>query len=456
MLASSTAKINGHYDFFSGLITLDGFSEKQVPLINLALTESPPQCNTPQSIELRDIRALVKHEVTHFLDHLTTIWGREFLYRRNLLMQSLTNDEGDITERLEVYSLNLAELQMHSDLVKIHKNVPFSQCNICRHELTYHERYGPIVIVKFFHDDSLVSDVPLSMLSLLEANAIANEYLTRFDDLANMPQESKDIAEAAVERRLQKILDESELSEYSVLIRLAKMHFTFLDTYHLLRYVNMLVNFSLNAPTFSLSTFSELIRHSFNNKRVGNGIWADMCRGMSRHIIAFKTIMFMHNWINLASVEKRQQLVALMAASPYEAIEMFWSEHSRYYPMRTDLELSLSIQLLKKSGLDEEANVVSQVEEKNQEWLDTRNLRHPRFDDVACLDILLCDDSVVSYPRPIEFDVLSHSYSVIDAYNKVDRLLGDSIEKFHMPLQQASTMLETILAQKDAVQLRKL
>ena len=39
-----------------------------------------------------------------------------------------------------------------------------------------------------------------------------------------------------------------------------------------------------------------------------------------------------------------------------------------------------------------------------------------------------------------------------DIYNEFDNLIADGIKKFHMPLQQASVMLETILTQKEAAQ----
>ena len=364
MIACSTPKIHGHYDFFTGLITLDRFTENELPLIKLALSKLPPALNTPLAIELRNIRALIKHEITHFLDHTTTIWGLEFLYRRSRFFQSLKHAEADTKQCLEVYFLNAAEVQMHDDLVKIHKNLSFNQCDTVKHELVYEKHHGAVVIIKFFHSGSLVCDVPLSMLSLLEANAIANEYLARFDDLVHMNPENKNVAEAAVERRLQKILDEPSLVEYSVLISLAQIHFRFLDTRQLLSYVSMLVNFCLNATIFSMGTVSELIRHSFNNKQIGNGIWADLCRGMSRHVIAFETILFMHAWIELAPAEKRQSLIGIMASNPYQAIEIFWDEQGRYDPMGSEFEISASLGHLKKLNFGEDFSIASQAIKK--------------------------------------------------------------------------------------------
>lgn len=452
MIVCSTPKIDGHYDFFTGLITLDKFSENELSLVNLAISNTPPPLNTEQAINLRNIRALVKHEITHFLDHTTTIWGLEFLYRRRRLVQALRDAGPDVKQRIDVYLLNLAELQMHSHLIKVHKHVSFNQCDTVKHNLLYDKRYGPIIIINFFQGHNLVCDVPLSMLSLLEANAIANEYLARFDDLVCMDIENKSIAEAVVERRLQKILNAAELSEYSVLIRLALIHFTFLDTRQILSYMSALASFCLNLSMYSLGAIIENIRHSFDNKEVGNGIWADLSRGMSRHVIAFKTILFMHAWINQAPVEKRQHLIAIMISTPYNAIEMFWKEHRWDDIIGIELGISLTLELFKKQNFNEELNIVEQALNRNTKWRQQKSLINLQFNEIACLDILLGDDTVISSPQRIDFDVLGHSYAVIDIYNEFDNLIADGIKKFHMPLQQASVMLETILTQKEAAQ----
>lgn len=454
MIVSSTAKIHGHYDFFTGLITLDKFTQKDMSLVKLALNKLPPPTNTPEAITLRDIRALVKHEITHFLDHSTTIWGIEFIFRRSRLIQFLMRPGANAQQAFEVYLINAAELQMHSELISIHKDITFDQCDIVKHKLVQNDIYGPIIIIKFFQGDILICDVPLSMLSLLEANAIANEYLSRFDDLAQMDQAQKSIAEAAVERKLKKILNEPDLAEYSVLINLAKIHFTFFDSLQLLSYISILVNYCLNVSISTLRVISENIRHSFENEYIGNGIWADLCRGMSRHVIAFKTILFMHAWIKLAPGEQRQNLMGIMANDPYNAIEMFWDEQRRSKAKGGEFEKSAALQILKKEKFKNDFGIASKVVEKNLKWRKQRNLRGCGFDEIACIDILLGDDSVVSYPQPIDFDVLEHSYQMIEPYSKFDELTKKSFAKFHMPLEEASAMLETILTQKDTMQSR--
>lgn len=440
MLTASTATVHGHYDFFTGLITLDKFDVTDLPTIVLALATTPPPVINDQTIKLREIRALIKHEVTHFLDHATTNWGLEFLARRCRLVKSIEKG-GDPTQPLQVYLLNAAELQMHRDLVQTHKPRSLALCDTVQHSLRYEKRHGAIIIVQFLFENELVHSVPLSMLSLLEANAIANEYLSRLDDLKGMCTQSRAIAAATVERKLEKVLSEPELSEYSVIISLAKLHFSYLDITQLLRFVSALANFCLNASTLALGTISELIRRSFNNVGVGTAIWADLCRGMSRHIIAFKTIIFMHGWILECGEDKRHYLVEEMKTDPNRVIQQFWSEAGMQDLLGVSFEKNAALEIIKDCGAMDEFNIASKVLKNNKKWSNSKNLEDCNFNEIVGLDVLLGDDTVAPLPNRINFDVLNYSYAIAETYNKAEKLTGDAIEKFHMPPEHALAML---------------
>lgn len=453
MMAFSTANINGHYDFFNGLITLDRFEGSDLDLIKLAISETPPPIISEETNNLREIRALIKHEITHFLDHVTTSWGMEMLLRRNLLIDSINQKSDDIDRRGEVYFVNISELQMHSELVMIHKNIPFNECDMINHALFYNEKYGAHIIINFYRKDTLVCNVPLSMLSLLEANAISNEFLSRFDDLTSMPQDIRNTAERVVERKLQKILNEPNLSEYSVLIILAKIHFKFFDSRELLEFISNLASFCLNIINLSMGAIVELIRHSFKNEIIGNGIWADLSRGMSRHVLAFKTILFMHQWIGEADQSVRSTRIELMKNDPFEAIEKFWSDRGRERITTIELERSMMLSSIKLSN-PEVNEFICLIDNNNQTWRKKRNLRGSSFNEICCMDILLADDSVIQFPNRVDFDVIEHTYNIIDAYSKTEKIFSNISEKIHMPLENAEKMIEDILSMKDKANLR--
>ncbi|NVD70785.1 hypothetical protein HUX88_09445 [Duganella sp. BJB1802] len=169
MRTFDTAEDQGHYDFLTGLITLDKFDGKDLPKLATALLAIPAPELSPEAIELRELRALIKHEITHFLDQTTTCWGIEFMIRKCRLLNAIEKGE-DTSQAMEVFWLNASEMQMHHDLVKSHVPVALVSCDTITHRLLHDERHGAIILVSFFKQRRLVHDVPISMLSLLESN----------------------------------------------------------------------------------------------------------------------------------------------------------------------------------------------------------------------------------------------------------------------------------------------
>lgn len=449
MIAFSTANINGHYDFFTGLITLDRFDIADLSLIKLAISETPPLIISEEANNLREIRALIKHEITHFLDHFTTSWGMEMLIRRDLLIDSINQKSNDADRCGEVYFVNISELQMHSEFLKIHQeNIPFDECDTVNHNLFYDKKFGPSIIINFYKKNNLVCNVPLSMISLLEANAISNEFLSRFDDLFSMNQDTRNTAERVVECKLKKILNEPTLSEYSVLINLVKNHFQFFNTRELLEFTSNLASFCLNITSISMGSMIEMIRHSFKNTTIGNGIWADLSRGMSRHVLAFKTIIFIYAWIGQAEESVRNNFIELMKNDPFKAIESFWRDHGRleYITLESERDLILESIALKKPELSE---YIRLIDSNNRTWRKNRNLRGSSFNEIYCMDILLNDDSVIKLPNRINIDVIEHTYNVVDAYSKTEKILSDISEKIHMSPENSTKMLEDLLSIKE-------
>jgi len=120
------------------------------------------------------LRAVLMHEVTHFLDMTTTMAGLQYAIRKNLLLDSIGTDKEE--KQAGVFMLEAAEYAMHDELV-IPGKVPALDCPIIRQQLRYDERFGAYVSVLYERHGRYEHQVPLSMLSLLEASAIANEYL---------------------------------------------------------------------------------------------------------------------------------------------------------------------------------------------------------------------------------------------------------------------------------------
>lgn len=434
-----TAEDMGHFDFLTGLITLDKFNSYNLPKITAALIAIPAPDLSPEAIEQRDLRALVKHEMTHFLDQTTTTWGIEFMIRKCRLFNIIQNGEAP-SQAMDVYWLNASELQMHHDLVKSHISIALLSCDTINHRLIHDQRHGAIIFVSFFNEGSLVHDVPISMLSLLESNAIANEYLSRFHDLYRMAPSIRETAEATIRRKLDKVLNDSLLSEYSIMISLARLHFPELDTLQLLRFVNSLARFCLNASMFSLAMIGQILHPLFKDKWIGAAISADLSKGMSRHVVMFKTILHMHDYLARCDAGMRQRYINLLKTVPHKAIQDFWTEMGMHDPFGTDYEMQVALEQLKENNTGLFFSIAKESIARNRLWNEKQSLGDTDFPDISCIDILLNDDSVVASPNRIDIDVIAHSYDVVYATYQAEELEMGKITKLHVVPELAMAM----------------
>lgn len=439
MRTFDTAEDQGHYDFLTGLITLDKFDGKDLPKLATALLAIPAPELSPEAIELRELRALIKHEITHFLDQTTTCWGIEFMIRKCRLLNAIEKGE-DTSQAMEVFWLNASEMQMHHDLVKSHVPVALVSCDTITHRLLHDERHGAIILVSFFKQRRLVHDVPISMLSLLESNAIANEYLSRFDDLCEMTPAVRETAEATIERKLDKVLNDSSLSEYSVMILLARLHFHELSALQLLRFISALARFCLNAPMFSVAMIGQILCSSFKDEWIGAAISADLGKGMSRHVIMFKTIVHLYHKLCHLDAEKRQRYIDLLKSAPHVAIQNFWTEMGMRDLFSADDEMQLALKHLRQNNSGPCFQIANESFSRNTLWNEKQSLGGIDFTDIACIDILLADDSLVASPNRIDVDVIAYSYNVANAAGKIDKLTSSEIAKSHVRPELAIAM----------------
>ena len=96
----------------------------------------------------------------------------EFLCRRSIALSKILAQG---KSALSVAMLNAAEIQMHDDFNLVHRQVKLENL-VTKHELIYSERHGTVIIIHLYINDYLVAKTSVSMLSILEANAVAHEY----------------------------------------------------------------------------------------------------------------------------------------------------------------------------------------------------------------------------------------------------------------------------------------
>lgn len=327
----ATSDSLGSFDFISNIIELKRYGQSAKGFIEHTLAE-PVATTWSESWPVKaNIKALVVHEATHFTDCTTTMWGMEFTFRKLRLLNAIA--AGDSTEQpLSVFMLNLSELTSHEELVRIGSRM-LTDATSMTHTVEIDHRFGPIVYIHYNQSGEPFHTVPLSLLSVLEAHAYANEVLSKIRacDILEECQEKIEYSHQ-IEQEFAIILADRAQSEYTVLLSLARIHFPELSLKELLVFVSHLCRFGLDLNDLACSELSSYIEASIMSKAAGATICHDLRRGSSRAIIVFKTLLFIHGWLRHQDYAARMNTLSQLRSTPRQVIENFWASQSPEFP----------------------------------------------------------------------------------------------------------------------------
>ena len=302
-----TRDISASYDFFLNLIDLKRLKTEHIPRIQGWFASRDVFSSGGQvAREAREDKADLVHEVTHFIDATTTLWGLEYNMRKALVLQQLIARQ-PLDTAMSVFMLNTAEIDAHESRHKAAKESPKLTACTMRHRLTQDSRWGPLIVISYWHEAELVMEVPLTMLSVLEANAYANETLSRLNDVAVIRDEAERTRlEKDIERNYSASMEAHDSSEYTVLLHLANIHFPFLDLNKRLRMVIGFARLALDMDTYALSTLADWLQPTFANEVDGASVAMDMRRGSSRPVVIFKVILLLPQYLETLSAKEHE------------------------------------------------------------------------------------------------------------------------------------------------------
>jgi hypothetical protein len=413
------------YDYLDGYICLKGWEKRDEAAIKDAL------CTNGWMTRFgRDIRAILAHEITHFLDTTTTLWGLEFSHRKHALHKAIRIGEAEnvISERLKVLMLSFSEIATHKALYAPRSEKRLRHSLVYNHILVNHDVFGAMVRVLYIDGSDAVVDAPLSMLSVLEANAYAAEIIQRISDIELIVDEIERRVELAhYEVEVKSSLCDTNYIEYTLLIRLTWAHFDWLSLKEVARFVAALSRFSLDIPTMLFAQLVHAIDQSFQNRRVGPVIAHDMRRAASRSVLLFKTMLFMHGWINHLSDDKREKRKAEIREVPRDAIDQFWSEI-----FDGDIEVgawSEFDELLKRhpdSAGHHDEMVLRESAGFNRDLLMRGTPGVVPLDQLLLPDVLLGDNTAIKFSNRVEVDMEKSLETGMETLVKLSRLVKNS------------------------------
>jgi hypothetical protein len=176
----ATPDQEAYFDFLSLIVVLAQYESKHLAEFQRAIAWEPGEAIDARTT---DFRALLKHEVSHFLDTTTTAWGGQYTGRKLRMLRKLQGDEQEFASADEVFALETGELELHTALVEA-CSVPPASCDTIQNELIYRKEFGVCVLVHYLKDGKRCHKVPMSMLSLLEAMSPQMEECSHFQEKA--------------------------------------------------------------------------------------------------------------------------------------------------------------------------------------------------------------------------------------------------------------------------------
>ena len=224
----------GFYDDFSQMVVLDYLDEESfLQLLESFQSNTKGDRNAQQAALQANYESTVRfystcvHELTHWLDHTSTLWGQ----RQLVLIYNAINAWTNQNEQ-EFYRIAIANSERHRARLAIYYTEKYKVDQQEAHPTPWQFEYGsglefgvdgrprtdrPFIFTVFSNSSNQpIIRVPFSMFALTEANATYAEFKVKSQSLALLDDDSRLVEQLRLEREIRQNLYNSELVIYSV------------------------------------------------------------------------------------------------------------------------------------------------------------------------------------------------------------------------------------------------
>lgn len=408
----ATPDHEAYFDFCSNVIQLKVYDSTYRDAFQRAILWELG--DPPLSHRDADFRALLKHEVTHFLDVSTTAWGRRYSFRKLRFIHLLRERDPAVSDAREVFALESGEIELHSSLVRA-GNVPPAECETIQNEVIYTKEYGTCLLLHYVKGSRIEHSVPVSVLSLLEANATASEFLSLLQ-CANAQDDivERQLSLADIQRRFDNLLNDRARLEYAALLHVTRVHFSNLKLDELLGLVSATARFALDLSDLEMSMLANDIEGSFLNRELGHTLAMELRRGSHRQLIYFKSVLFLYGWLQHVDPGEHDANLEMVRRSPNAAIRRMWDKafdrqlgadvaNGLTEAMAAQLEIRMS-----EYPILEDGRIFSESRLHNASRLRSSSAGLLSFRDLRLLDGLFKDGEPLRFPNRIEIDSVAY------------------------------------------------
>lgn len=434
----ATPDHEAYFDFCSNFIQLTIYDSTYRDAFQRAISwelGAPPLSHRDA-----DFRALLKHEVTHFLDVSTTAWGRQYSFRKLRFLRLLREQDPGISQAREVFALESGEIEMHSSLVRA-GNVPPAECETIQNELIYTKEYGTCLLLHYVKGGNIEHSVPVSVLSLLEANATASEFLSLLQ-CANAQEDEVErrLSLVDIKRRFNNLLNDRSRLEYAALLHVTRVHFSSLELDELLGLVSAVARFSLDLSDIEMSMLANDIEDSFLNKHWGHSLANELRRGSHRQLIYFKSVLFLYGWLQHVDPAEHDACFQMVRSTPGAAIRRMWKEGfgrqlgSAHIEHIAETAAARHEMQMIESPVLADGRILSESRLHNASRLKSSSAGLLSFRDLRLLDGLFNDGEPLRFPNRIEMDPVAYydeHMKVLARFDSEYRSMSHA--RFHLP-----------------------
>jgi len=224
----------GSYDDFSQMVVLDYLDEESFLQLLERFQSNTKGERTAQKAALQAnyesttrFYSTCVHELTHWLDHTSTLWGQ----RQLVLIYNAINAWTNQNEQ-EFYRIAIANSERHRARLAIYYTEKYKVDQQKTDTTPWQYQYGsglefgvdgrprtdrPFIYTVFSNSSNQpVIRVPFSMFALTEANATYAEFKVKSQSLALLDDDSRLVEQLRLEQEIRQNLYDSELVIYSV------------------------------------------------------------------------------------------------------------------------------------------------------------------------------------------------------------------------------------------------
>lgn len=405
----------GIFDFHNFIFEISGCDSRYRKTIEESLLSSSSIETTIKAINKKSI---IIHEMTHFTDLTSTLWGVEYIFRKNYFINSLKNG---LT--LDTFMLNESEIALHSLATNIlfpHRIIKNPKINF---SIEYSERFGAILYLHFPEGKNLKLSIPVSMLALLEANATANEFLSRIESNKKLPKDKQTTITQSLEHDSSILMTNPESSEYNILIILSEVFFPFLEKETLLKYVACLCRICLNFDAFALSKLANIVEEICTlNIVAASALGMDLRRGQNRSSLFFFISTLIRSDLEKSIISYREVEDGLKASAYCFIKNYLKHRHGVLDDTKLEsLEIEISIKELEKIDHFNDIKIVEETI-KNRDIINKTPISLCNLEDIKLLDFYLSEDSsVASPPSRIDVDINDRWLETLDFAGEIEK-----------------------------------